>query len=707
MNRLTAAIAALLAAGNGRLLPALLLALSGLLLYHSEQTPLSTLQQAQFDRYQRLLPRVRNDEPVIVVGIDSQSLVAHGQWPWPRQLLGELLAKIQRGQPLAVGLDFLFAERDQYAPALLAERLPALPTGSLAQLPDPDTGFAAVIARSPVVLATAGLTRELPGARLPMHPLPYLRMPPGAETGLPHFPSALSSRPELQAAASGEGFINTALDSEVASERGILRRVPTLAMIENQPYLSLPLEMLRQALGGGEVALESSNRGMNAIRIGDYRLPTQADGSVLLHFGRASSHYYLSAADVLAGIHPDEIFNQRFVIIGFNSIGLQDRVITPLGDSLPGADIHAQMIESLLSGEALRRPAWMPQLELGALLLGGLFLIGAVPALRPRLATLTFSALGLSLLAAGHLAFLTGRWLFDGSTVTLLLAPVFIALLGNTLIAADRRRRRAEEALQASREAAARVAGELDAARQIQMGLLPDPVTRFAGETRFAVGALLEPALAVGGDYYDCFMLDAQRLCIAIGDVAGKGVPASLFMAISKTLGNALTRRHADLATAVRDLEAELDRNNPACLFVTAFIAILDVDRGELEYICAGHDAPILKRNDRILRLPVEEIAGPPLCALGDYPFATGHFRLAAGDLLCLFTDGASEAECEGVAFGRQGIEEALRTLPEATPDAMCRQLCRQIRAFENGAAPADDLTLLLLRWQGPSLSGC
>ena len=693
---------ALLRAGRGLALPILLLLGAALALENIEATPLASLRNAQFDRYQRQMPRVRDNEPVIVVGIDSQSLAAHGQWPWSRELIAELTKKILAGQPLALGIDIVFAEPDRYSPGVLGEKLAGLPPSILAKLPEPDRLFAEALSTGPTVLAVVGLANSLPGSRPPHKPLPLLAGDL-ARQPIARFPSAVVSRPVLEKAASGEGFINASPDAlRSSSERGVLRRVPTLAFIDHQPFLPLSLEMLRLALGSeGQAVPEFGRHGMTGLRIGDYRLPTQRNGDLLIHYGKASSHYYLSAADVLAGVHAPEIFQSRFVILGFNSTGLQDSIVTPLGEIVPGVDIHVQVIESMLAGAALQRPYWLPRLELAALLLGGLLLIVAVPALRPRLAVLSYSALAGLLIGGGYLAFHSGQWLFDGPSLSLLLSPVFVSLLGSTLIEADAKRRQAERELQDSREAAARTAGELDAARRIQMGLLPDPQALFAGEKRFAVAALLEPALAVGGDYYDCFMLDERRLCLVIGDVSGKGIPASLFMAISKTLTGTLTRLESDLGQAIRDVERELNRENPEYLFVTAFVAILDTDSGQLDFVCAGHDAPLLMRRGTIAKIDTLTHAGPPLCATDSYPYQADRMQLEAGDLLCLFTDGVTEASNSRSLFGGERLAAALLRHREKAPPELLAALRNEVRDFEAGHPAADDLTLLLLKYCG------
>jgi len=689
--------------GRGRALPLILLACALLALFQIDETPLAALRDAHFDRYQRQMPRPRDDEPVIVVGIDSQSLARHGQWPWSRDLIARLVDQIQAGRPLALGIDIVFAERDRHSPDLLAEKLPVLPASTLAALPDPDRQLARSIGRLPTALAIIGLSTSLPGSKQPARPLPAFNRENRVEESLPAFVSAVASQPILEATAAGEGLINASPDKVgERNEGGILRRIPTVGLVGQQPFLSLPLEMIRLAIGADtSVRLLAGLHGMEAIQVGNYRLPTQANGEVLLHYGRASSNYYLSAADVLSGIHPPELFRSRFVIVGFNSTGLQDRIITPLGESLPGIDIHAQMIESMLTGIALKRPEWMVGLELATLFLAGMLLIAMIPAMRPGYAVVSFLGLNGLIVGGGYLAFYSGRWLYDGASPALLLSPIFISLLGNTLIRTDRERREAELKLQRSREESARMNGELDAARRIQMGMLPDPARLFAGERRFSVAARLEPARAVGGDYYDCLLLDEKRLCLTVGDVSGKGLPASLFMAISKTLGNTMARREADLGVAVRCIEVELNRENPECLFVTMFIAVIDVDSGLMEFVCAGHDAPVLLRQGKASQIDTSACGGPPLCAVGDYPYRAERIQLQAGDLLCLFTDGVTEADNGTAMFGLLGLHSALLGANCTDPEVLADYLRDSVRGFEAGHPATDDLTLLLLRWQG------
>jgi serine phosphatase RsbU (regulator of sigma subunit) len=256
------------------------------------------------------------------------------------------------------------------------------------------------------------------------------------------------------------------------------------------------------------------------------------------------------------------------------------------------------------------------------------------------------------------------------------------------------------------REAAARLAGELEAARRIQMGTLPRPSVAFPGETRFDLYARLDPAREVGGDLYDFFLLDGDHLFFMIGDVSGKGLPGSLFMAISKALYKSTAlRRHGQVAAMMREADAEISRDNAEGLFVTVLAGILDARTGALEYCSAGHEPPVLlPRGGRALQR-LQEGGGPPLCAVDDFPYTPAVRQLEAGDTLVLITDGVTEAaDPAGALYGRARLEAVLSGLGAASSTTEVGEaIGRDVAAFTGGAEPSDDMAVLVLRWLGNS----
>jgi len=166
---------------------------------------------------------------------------------------------------------------------------------------------------------------------------------------------------------------------------------------------------------------------------------TQTDGQIWLHFGRYDSERVISAADVLAGKVPNDTFKGRIVLVGLTALGLFDVVATPLGERIPGVDVHAQLIESMLSGQTLLRPYWTGWVEVALLLSLGAFLIWAVPTLRARVAVSLATVIAVVLLGVGFAVFRFYGLLLDTASVTFALNAVFVGLLGKRLVAIDDR----------------------------------------------------------------------------------------------------------------------------------------------------------------------------------------------------------------------------------------------------------------------------
>jgi len=395
----------------------------------------------------------------------------------------------------------------------------------------------------------------------------------------------------------------------------------------------------------------------------------------------------------------------KLVLVGVTGLALTDYQNTPLGESMPGSEIHAQLLENLFDQTWLVRPAWAPRFELVLFVLLGLLLVWATPRWKPRNAALLATACVILPALAAFALFHTQRQLYDAATSGMALLVLFSVLLVLTLAETTRRRKSLERVVQAQRLEAAYIEGELEAAQRIQTGILPR-ADSLRDEARIELAATMLPAREVGGDLYDFFRLDADRLFFLIGDVAGKGLSASMFMAISKSLlkSAALSRPDAAISDLMRTANAEVSRDNPEMYFVTVFAAILDLCTGELSYCNAGHDNPyVLDGHGGLARL--DQGAGPPLCTVDDFAYTSGRHRMQHGEIICLTTDGIADAQDPaGDRYGAERLRQLLERLTagESSARAVVDAVGEDVRAFVGTALPADDVTVLAVRWLAP-----
>ena len=394
------------------------------------------------------------------------------------------------------------------------------------------------------------------------------------------------------------------------------------------------------------------------------------------------------------------------MLIGVTGVGMVEDKNTPLGALMPGVEIHAQLLENLFDQTLLNRPVWAPRVEALAFLLLGALLVFATPRWSARNATLL--ALGcVALLAlSGYLAFRQQRLVFDAAVPGLSLMLLFVALLVLTLAEATRQRRSLERLVQREREQRARIAGELDAAKRVQVATLPR-AELLRDDPRIDLAAVMIPAREVGGDLYDFFRLDDRHLFFLVGDVAGKGLSASIFMAVSKALykSTMLRTSGADIGELMFAANAEVSRDNPEMLFVTAFAGVLDLETGELIYCNAGHENPYLVDPVGATVVRIQDGGGPPLCAVDGFVYRGGECRLRPGELLCVISDGVTEAlSPAGALYGDGRVRRFLQGLANADLNAaaVVDALRADVEAFAAGAEPADDITVLVLRWNAP-----
>ncbi|WP_029460405.1 SpoIIE family protein phosphatase [Solidesulfovibrio alcoholivorans] len=255
--------------------------------------------------------------------------------------------------------------------------------------------------------------------------------------------------------------------------------------------------------------------------------------------------------------------------------------------------------------------------------------------------------------------------------------------------------------LTATTKAKERLESELKIARNIQMSFLPKHFPPFPEISAFELHATLEPAWEVGGDLYDFFLIGPDKLLFLVGDVSGKGVPAALFMAVTKTLVKGIAEQEADPAGILSKVNKELCVDNESMLFVTMFLAILDFRTGELAFSNAGHNPPALIAPDGAVSwLPLPR--GVFLGIMEDAVYKTSRTSLPPGARLVAFTDGVTEAMNPGQRlFGTDRLREALVRARDMPPEVMDAAVMEAVRGFAGTAEQADDITVLTLLYRG------
>ena len=496
-----------------------------------DPAPVSALRLELFDLYQRLAPRAAPSS-VVIVDIGDAALARYGQWPWPRGLMARLVDAIADGGAQAVGIDILFPEPDRLSGHSFAEAFPTIdPTlrRGLETLPNGDRALAESFARVPVVLGAA-VDAAAPAGESDRPALPPA--PPLAEGGadprpyLPRLAGLVRNLDLLTAAAAGTGIVSLPLEPD-----GVIRRLPAAVAIGDAVLPTLALEMARVAGGGQALAIETGSQGIEQVGFGTRMMPAERDGRIWIHYAPTDPARYVPAADLLDGTADIQRLRGKLVLIGATAAGLMDLRPTPLGLPVPGVEIHAQLLETLLDGHVLERPA---PATLGELVLCLLF-AGAIIVLQPRLAARWLVALW----AVGAAAMILAAWtaydahllLLDGAFPAGAATIVYVVLLAAGFVAA---RRRAEAAL---REREARL-------RALQTELLDVSRRSAVAQLSSALAHELNQPLAAIGNYVQA----CRRMLASADDRASEKVYGYMDRAVAQV------DRAAAIITGLRDI---------------------------------------------------------------------------------------------------------------------------------------------------------
>ena len=353
----------------------------GLVLYLFELTALQVLRNVVFDQYQRWHPRIYDTAPVRIVDFDDESLKRIGQWPWPRTTIADLIRRLQDAGAVAIGFDVVFAEADRTSPKSMVGIWQS--TGAVREqllaIPDHDSVMVEALKRGGVVLGFAGERKSVP-TRLPARAFKVVNLGEPALPFLHGFSGAVSSLPQLEVAAAGNGLLSFIPDAD-----GVVRRVPLLVRVGDQVMPSLTAETLRVGMKQRNYFVTTAPQkgvGIQNVRIGELTVLTNAKAEIWVHYTRPVPERYIPAWQVFEGKYGAGSLEGMVVLIGTSAQGLMDLRFSPMGGIVPGVEAHAQALEQILTGTHLGRPTWAVGIEALVLILGGLLI--AVVALKTR-----------------------------------------------------------------------------------------------------------------------------------------------------------------------------------------------------------------------------------------------------------------------------------------------------------------------------------
>ena len=480
---------------------------------------------------------------------------------------------------------------------------------------------------------------------------------------------------------------------------GVIRRVPLVFMVDGEPVPSMASELAARASGA-----PASAKGAGAV----------ADTITLNFAGGADDIPTFSLADLHACVEKDDKnffrrhFDGKVVLIG-TVLDVEDRNITSkrfatapedgraercalttpavgqtfTRDSISGVYVQATAVNNLLRGDALiefnRIGTGIASFTLAALA------VAAALALGPTGAALAFLGIAGVWSAGATIA-------FRDALAVPLVEPLLTALaalaaaIGYRLVVADRimaaqiAQKRAQEA-------------EMASAAAIQRAMLPSMHSSDFAEGQLDIFPHMTPAREVGGDLYDIVKLEGNRVVITIGDVCGKGVPASLFMAITQTIMRLVVHSGQDLQAEINAANKLLVANNQEEMFTTLFCGVIDVPSGTMTYCNCGHNPPLILHKGESTFEPLRN-CGPPLGMLDYITYVPRSVALGPGDMLLLYTDGVTEAETsQSAQFGIKRLEQTILEMRGHPARGVVEHVIKRVAEFAKGAPQSDDIT--------------
>ena len=652
-------------------------------------TFIKSISFLSFDMYQKVFPLKKNDSNVIIIDIDEKSLNKFGQFPWNRSIFAKIIENVDSTNPKAIGFDVFFSEKDKQSPEEIIKSYNILANdviNYLVNIKGHDERFRQQLENSKSVLAVLGSNVSSHGSYDRKAKARFLSKGGDPNQFTYNYPYSIGSLEKLEKSAKGLGSI-----SFLDQTDGIIRSLPLIVRFNKKIYPTMGLEMVRVGENQKNLYVELDEVGVKRISVRPHKVLTDPNGILWIRYKESQKQQYISASSVFEGKFDKSRFENKFVLIGASAQGLFDLVKTPLGVTIPGVEVHANVIENILDQTYLiRNPnIYVFELLFSIILVCITFLLSQK--IKPKYSLSIFFISLIIIIMIGFSFFTFRSQLIDISYPIFMLLVTFLTGLYFRFIEENK------IALENLKKEA-KLLKERELAGDVQKSLFPD-ISKYEN----FIYARNIPARDVSGDYFDVISVGKDEYYFTLADVSGKGVKAGMYMAKASSTFRTLSNLSYPLEKVVYLVNNEIVEAKFKGMFVTAVFGKINVKTGDVTFINAGHESIMVVDSDKNFEFIKSEL--PPIGII-KY-FAESMVKSKTMNLndktFVVYTDGVTEGYLKnGQELGAEGVERIVKNLNDVTPKNIVDSIAAELNWGSDKLR--DDITCLALNIKNTEL---
>ena len=648
---------------------------------------IKSVSYLSFDLYQKVFAE-KKDSKVVIIDIDEKSLGKFGQFPWNRNVFAKILDQLNTSNPKAIGFDIFFTEKDKQSPEEIIKSYNLIPSdvADLQKLKGPDDVFSEKLKESKTIIAVLG-------SNVPSHSnydrkakARFLSKGGDPKQFTYSYPFSIGSLEKLEQNVKGLGSI-----SFLDQLDGIIRSLPLIVQFNKKVYPTMGLEMVRVGENQKNIYVELNEVGIQRISARPYKVDSDPNGIIWIKYKRSDKNQYISAGDVYDGKFQSDFFKDKYVLIGASAQGLFDLVKTPLGVTIPGVEVHANVIENILDQTYLIRNPNTYIFELLFSIIVALITFVLSQKIKPKFSLSIFFGNILAIIVIGFYIYKFRSELIDMSYPIFIVTLTFLTGLYFRFIEENK-------IALANLQKEAKLLKERELAAGVQKSLFPD-ISKFEN----FIFAKNVPARDVSGDYFDVVRSTPEEYFFTLADVSGKGVKAGMYMAKASSIFRTLTNLKFSLEKVVFGVNNELVEAKFKGMFVTAVFGKLNIKTGELIFINAGHESILTFDQNKNYEYIKSDM--PPI-GIVKY-FTESMVKSNTINLkektFVVYTDGVTEGYLKnGEELGAEGVQKIIDGMSEVTPKNIVESIEKELNW---GAEKLrDDITCMAINIENTEL---